>query len=101
MRKKIVAGNWKMNLDYNEGLALFSEIATGVLQIAQAVVKLFTDLIQDTVGFIFSKPSIAHRTTLVFMVLPANFFLVLILGGAYYWYTNGQGSNRRGKKKAL
>jgi triosephosphate isomerase len=26
MRKKIVAGNWKMNLDYNEGLGLFSEI---------------------------------------------------------------------------
>ncbi len=26
MRKKIVAGNWKMNLDYNEGLCLFSEI---------------------------------------------------------------------------
>jgi len=27
MRKKIVAGNWKMNLDYNEGLALFTEVA--------------------------------------------------------------------------
>jgi len=26
MRKKIVAGNWKMNLDYNEGLGLFSEV---------------------------------------------------------------------------
>lgn len=26
MRKKIVAGNWKMNLDYNEGLSLFSQI---------------------------------------------------------------------------
>ncbi|WP_129713630.1 triose-phosphate isomerase [Pedobacter sp. SYP-B3415] len=26
MRKKIVAGNWKMNLDYMEGLSLFSEI---------------------------------------------------------------------------
>ena len=26
MRKKIVAGNWKMNLDYNEGLSLFSEM---------------------------------------------------------------------------
>jgi triosephosphate isomerase len=26
MRKKIVAGNWKMNLDYNEGLALFGEV---------------------------------------------------------------------------
>jgi len=26
MRKKIVAGNWKMNLGYNEGLSLFSEI---------------------------------------------------------------------------
>lgn len=26
MRKKIVAGNWKMNLNYEEGLALFSEI---------------------------------------------------------------------------
>src|SRR5476651_1182926 len=27
MRKKIVAGNWKMNLDYSEGLALFTEVA--------------------------------------------------------------------------
>ncbi|HTD99625.1 MAG TPA: triose-phosphate isomerase [Mucilaginibacter sp.] len=26
MRKKIVAGNWKMNLDYEEGLSLFSEV---------------------------------------------------------------------------
>jgi triosephosphate isomerase len=26
MRKKIVAGNWKMNLDYNEGVTLFSEV---------------------------------------------------------------------------
>ncbi|MEX8547126.1 MAG: triose-phosphate isomerase [Mucilaginibacter sp.] len=26
MRQKIVAGNWKMNLDYNEGLSIFSEI---------------------------------------------------------------------------
>lgn len=30
MRKKIVAGNWKMNLDYAEGLALFSEIVNMV-----------------------------------------------------------------------
>src|SRR5476649_2504230 len=30
MRTKIVAGNWKMNLDYNEGLALFTEI-TGLI----------------------------------------------------------------------
>lgn len=26
MRKKIVAGNWKMNMDYNEGISVFSEI---------------------------------------------------------------------------
>lgn len=26
MRKKIVAGNWKMNKDYTEGLSLFSEV---------------------------------------------------------------------------
>jgi triosephosphate isomerase len=26
MRKKIVAGNWKMNMDYNSGMSLFSEI---------------------------------------------------------------------------
>lgn len=26
MRKKIVAGNWKMNLDYQEGISLFSEV---------------------------------------------------------------------------
>jgi triosephosphate isomerase len=30
MRKKIVAGNWKMNLDYNEGLSLFSEVVNMV-----------------------------------------------------------------------
>jgi triosephosphate isomerase len=27
MRQKIVAGNWKMNLDYTEGLALFNEVS--------------------------------------------------------------------------
>ncbi len=30
MRKQIVAGNWKMNLDYSEGIALFSEIVNMV-----------------------------------------------------------------------
>jgi triosephosphate isomerase len=41
MRKKIVAGNWKMNLDYNEGLNVFSEMIslinneiTGTQQVA-------------------------------------------------------------------
>ena len=28
MRKKIVAGNWKMNQDFTSGTALFSEILT-------------------------------------------------------------------------
>lgn len=30
MRRKIVAGNWKMNLDYTEGISLFSEIVNMV-----------------------------------------------------------------------
>ncbi|MNL28480.1 Bifunctional PGK/TIM [compost metagenome] len=30
MRKKIVAGNWKMNLDYADGISLFSEIVNMV-----------------------------------------------------------------------
>ncbi|WP_299288377.1 triose-phosphate isomerase [uncultured Mucilaginibacter sp.] len=30
MRQKTVAGNWKMNLDYQEGLALFSEVINRV-----------------------------------------------------------------------
>jgi len=30
MRKKIVAGNWKMNLQYSEGVSLFSEIVNMV-----------------------------------------------------------------------
>lgn len=30
MRKQIVAGNWKMNNDYNEGVSLFSEIVNMV-----------------------------------------------------------------------
>jgi len=62
-------------------VALFSEIATGILQIGQAVVKLATDLFQDTLGFVL-----------------ANFFLILVLGGAYYWYSNTQGAKRGGKR---
>jgi triosephosphate isomerase len=42
MRKKIVAGNWKMNLDYAEGLALFTEVSdlikTDITGTQQAVV---------------------------------------------------------------
>ena len=30
MRKKVVAGNWKMNMDYSEGIAAFSEIVNMV-----------------------------------------------------------------------
>lgn len=30
MRKKIVAGNWKMNMEYSEGVSLFSEIVNMV-----------------------------------------------------------------------
>ncbi|RZJ78555.1 MAG: triosephosphate isomerase [Flavobacterium sp.] len=30
MRKKIVAGNWKMNMDFSEGISLFSEIVNMV-----------------------------------------------------------------------
>jgi len=30
MRKKIVAGNWKMNLDYQQGISLFSEVVNMV-----------------------------------------------------------------------
>ncbi|VTP99410.1 Triosephosphate isomerase [Sphingobacterium daejeonense] len=30
MRKNIVAGNWKMNMDYEQGISLFSEIVNMV-----------------------------------------------------------------------
>lgn len=36
-------------------VALFQEIITGVLSIGQAVVKLATDLVQDTLGFVFGE----------------------------------------------
>lgn len=36
MRKKIVAGNWKMNLDYQQGVSLFSEIVNMVKDEATA-----------------------------------------------------------------
>jgi len=32
MRQKIVAGNWKMNMDYHEGLTLFNEVAALIKQ---------------------------------------------------------------------
>ncbi len=30
MRKNIVAGNWKMNMDFEQGVSLFSEIVNMV-----------------------------------------------------------------------
>ncbi len=36
MRKKIVAGNWKMNLDLNEGAELVNEIFKGLPELSES-----------------------------------------------------------------
>ncbi|WP_423148019.1 triose-phosphate isomerase [Rubrolithibacter danxiaensis] len=53
MRKKIVAGNWKMNLDYNSGLSLFSE-----------VLNMVNDEITGEQGVVVCSPFI-HLNSLV------------------------------------
>ncbi|KAG7099470.1 hypothetical protein E1B28_001319 [Marasmius oreades] len=62
-------------------LALGTNTAKAVLQFAQSVLKLGTDLCQGVVGFV-----------------AANFFVLVVLGGVYYWYTNQ--NQRRGKVKS-
>ena len=95
----------------NAGLAVFNavvllgkEIVSAVFDILQAVVQLFTELLQDTIGFIFGE-----RFHLLWQTganvngvsCLANFFLLLVLGGAYYLYTNYSSSSRsKGKRRA-
>ena len=82
-------------------IALFQEIATGVLSVAQAVVRLATDLVQDTLGFVFGErnTSYAGRAKgLTGRFVLANFFLIVVLGGVYYWYNSMQGTGRKGKR---
>lgn len=53
MRKKIVAGNWKMNLDFNMGLSLFSEI-----------INMAQDEVHNDVSIIVASPFV-HLHSLV------------------------------------
>ncbi|KAI0803073.1 hypothetical protein BC629DRAFT_1591167 [Irpex lacteus] len=67
-------------------IELGEEAFKGVFDIFHAIVNLFTELVQDTVGFVF-----------------ANLFILLTLGGAYYLYTNYNGNSRtaaKGKRRA-
>ena len=56
MRKKIVAGNWKMNLSYQEGISLFSEIVNMVSMFEgiESNISQFTDQ-QVTLPFLSLK----------------------------------------------
>ena len=40
MRKRIVAGNWKMNLDYEQARTLAEEVAAGINDLAEREIKL-------------------------------------------------------------
>jgi triosephosphate isomerase len=60
MRKKIVAGNWKMNLDYQTGVSLFSEIVNMVKDevIGQQEVVVCSPAIH-----LYSLGQLAHSAT--------------------------------------
>jgi len=64
-------------------LALGQELFGAVIHLFRALFQLVTDLTQGIVGFVF-----------------ANFFAILIIGGAAYWYTQRQGAAGKGKKRA-
>ncbi|KAI0085613.1 hypothetical protein BDY19DRAFT_996525 [Irpex rosettiformis] len=59
-------------------IQLGGAVIKGVFDLFDAAASLFTELVQDTVGFVFT-----------------NFFVLLILGGAYWVYTNYYGGKRR------
>ncbi|KAI0936064.1 hypothetical protein AcV5_004300 [Taiwanofungus camphoratus] len=64
-------------------LALAQHFVGGLLQLAKAFVDFGTSLFQGVLGFV-----------------AANFVAILLVGGAYYWYTNYyRGGSRWGSQK--
>ncbi|KAL0579807.1 hypothetical protein V5O48_002218 [Marasmius crinis-equi] len=59
-------------------MSLGKDIAQTAVHFVMSVVKLGVDLCQGMVGFV-----------------AANFFVLAILGGAYYFYTQNQNQGRR------
>lgn len=63
-------------------LGLGQELVTSIIRLVQALVELVINLAQSVAGFVL-----------------ANFFVIAILGGGYYWYTKskqGLGGHRKG-----
>jgi hypothetical protein len=80
---------------------LGQELLTGVVAIFQAVVNLFLELVQDTVGFVFGGCFIMSLfRNSVTDIMTANFFVLCILGGAYYLYTTNSRTRSKGKRRA-
>jgi len=60
---------------------LGQQLLGAVFSLFRAVAQLFIDVSQNAIGFVF-----------------ANFFVLLIIGGGYYWYTNRSASGRGTRK---
>jgi len=64
-------------------LALFQGLLQNIIQLAHAFITLGLDVFQGVLGFV-----------------TANFVILGVLGGGYYWYTNRQQGGRRSSRIA-
>jgi len=63
-------------------LALFQQLFQNVMALFQAFVRLGLEVFQGVFGFV-----------------TANFLVLAVIGGGYYWYTTGRGRGARQTRK--
>lgn len=81
-------------------LALFKGLFQNIIQLVQAFITLGLDLFQGVFGFVTGTVKPKHSLLSSLTIPLANFVILGVLGGGYYWYTNRQGRARgRGSTK--
>lgn len=79
--------------------ALGKDILGAFLQLGQSIFKLGVDLFQGVFGFVIGEQPVQNVVCFATdLNSPANFFLLAIIGGGYYFYTQRQGGTRTKRK---
>lgn len=83
-------------------LALGGDLLNGLLQLVQAFVAFGTDLFGSALAFVAGECFVAVPAGRQLIgECPAHFVAILLIGGAYYYYTNytDQGGRARSSRK--
>lgn len=88
-------------------IALAQNLVQAVISIVVALVSSITSLMSGVVGFVVGAYiSLRLKLDLWLMMLIGNLFIILVLGGAYWFYTTQTATGKRrtsgpGAKKVL